>query len=102
MNFSYSKNYFFKNFSSQMYKNKYSFNMLNSKINSRKFFISFSNKNFLSHITALNSCTMMKSAIVPFSLNLNGSSTDAIEILGKEDMVEILHKSGKFLNKFSI
>jgi hypothetical protein len=87
MNFSYSKNYFFKSFSSGFYNNKFSFRMLNSPINSKKFCVNVLNKCYSTNLSVLNQSNALKAKILPSLMNGSGTSMISSEFVSVEDGV---------------
>lgn len=97
MNFSYSKNYFFKSFSSGFYNNKFSFKMLNTNLNSKKFCISVLNKCFSTSLNLLNQSNALKSRILPSLINGCGTTMISQEFLNIEDgVLSLLVGKNKF------
>jgi len=87
MNFSYSKNFFFKSFSSGFYNNKFSFKILNSQLNSKKFCVNVLNKCYSTNLNVLNNSNALKAKILPSLMNGCGTSMISAEFINVEDGV---------------
>ena len=87
MNFSYSKNYFKKSFSSGFFNNKFSFKMLNTTLNSKRFCVGVLNKCYSTNLSMLNQSNDLKSKILPSLINGCGTTMLSQEFLNIEDGV---------------
>lgn len=96
MNFSYSKNFFFKSFSSGFYNNKFSFKMLNTPINSKKFCVSVLNKCHSTNMNVLNNSNALKAKILPSLMSGCGTAMISPEFISVEDgVISILGGNSK-------
>ena len=93
MNFSNSKKFFSKNFSSHFYNNKFSFKFFNTKINSNKFFVHFQNKFYTTNVNLLVSSDQFKSDMIPLPMRGNGFMMEQNEETVLENLMEMLGSS---------
>ena len=96
MNFSHSKNFFSKNFSSNFYNNKFSFKMFNTKINSNKLLINFQNKLYTTNVNVLKTSDQFKSELIPFTIRGSGLMQETKEESVMESLCEMLGSSKQY------
>jgi len=84
MNFSYQRKFFFSKFSKSFTNSKFSFNMLNSNVNSSKFANYFSNKLYNSNLNTLNNCNALKNSILSPEM-LSSTALVSNDMINKED-----------------
>lgn len=96
MNFSYSKNFFHKTFSSGFYNSKFCFKMLNTPINSKKICVNVLNKCYSTNINVLNQSNALRAKILPSLMNGSGTCMISPEFLNVEDgLISLLGGNSK-------
>lgn len=100
MNFSHSKNFFHKTFSSGFYNSKFCFKMLNTPINSKKICVNVLNKCYSTNMNVLNQSNALRSKILPSLMNGTGTCMISPEFLNVEDgLISLLGGNSK--NRFN-
>lgn len=95
MNFSYSKNFVFRNFSKGFMNNKFSFNMLKTSTNSVKFCNYFSGKMYSININLLNNCNAMKVNMMSPQMMSSTAVVASDTICSEDGLVNFITGNGK-------